>query len=49
MGPVGPESIVVWGGVRSTVHVRAAGLVSGFPAESTALTSKVWEPSERFE
>ena len=37
--PEGPESIVVFGGVRSTVHVRETGLGSGFPAASTALTS----------
>ena len=36
--PEGPESIVVSGGVASTVKLCEAGLVSGFPAASTALT-----------
>ena len=48
VGPDGPESIVVWGGVASTVQVRTIGLGSGFPAASTARTRKVCEPSERF-
>ena len=39
--PVGPESIVVWGGMASTVQVRTVGLGSGFPAASTARTRKV--------
>ena len=47
--PEGPESIVVWGATVSTVKLCEAGLGSGFPAASTALTSKVWEPSERLE
>ena len=45
----GPESIVVWGAVVSTVKVRDAGLASVFPTASVARTSNVWEPSERLE
>src|SRR5204863_9610939 len=41
----GAESIVVFGAVRSTVHVRLAGVASVFPAESVARTSKVWLPA----
>ena len=43
--PLGPESIVVFGGVVSTVKLRLAGVGSGLPAASTARTSKVWAPS----
>ena len=45
MVPEGPESIVVSGGVVSTVKVRVAGVGSVLPAASVALTSKVWGPS----
>ena len=45
----GPESIVVCGGVVSTVKVRDAGVASVFPTASVARTSNVWEPSERLE
>jgi hypothetical protein len=41
--PLGPESIVVSGGVVSPatkVHVLTAGVASTFPAASTAATSK---------
>ena len=47
MVPVGPESIVVSGGVVSTVKVRVAGVASWFPAASSALKVAVWGPSER--
>ena len=43
----GPLTIVVSGGVPSTVHVRDAGVGSTLPAASTARTSKVCEPSAR--
>jgi hypothetical protein len=43
--PDGPESIVVWGGVASTVKVRTEGDGSVLPAGSIARTRKVWEPS----
>ena len=45
----GPESIVVSGGVASTVKVRLAGLGSVCAAESVARTSKVNWPSGRAE
>ena len=38
--------IVVPGAVRSTTHVKLAG-VPGLPAWSTARTSKVWLPAAR--
>src|SRR6478672_5296624 len=41
----GVESIVVFGAVRSIVHVCAAGVPSVLPAPSVARTSKVWLPS----
>jgi hypothetical protein len=41
MVPVGPESIVVAGGVVSTVKVLVAGEPSVFEAASVALTLKV--------
>src|SRR5947207_1256593 len=41
----GAEPIVVFGAVRSTVHVRLAGVASVLPAGSVARTSKVWLPS----
>ena len=43
--PDGPESISRAGGTVSTVKERKAGLGSVLPAESVALTSKVWGPS----
>ena len=46
--PDGPDEIVVSGGVVSataTVHVRAAGVLSMFPAASIARTRKVWLPA----
>jgi hypothetical protein len=51
--PVGPESMVVFGGVVSgggavfIVHVRVAGVASTLPAASVALTENVCEPSVR--
>ena len=47
MVPEGPESIVVSGGVVSTVKVLVAGVGSWFPAASSALNSAVWGPSVR--
>jgi hypothetical protein len=41
--------IVVSGGVRSTVHVKTAGVGSVFPAGSVARTWNVWLPSTRLE
>jgi hypothetical protein len=41
----GPESIVVFGAVRSTVQVKLAGEPSVLPTASVARTSKVWLPS----
>src|SRR6266513_369974 len=41
----GPPSIVVFGAVRSIVHVKLAGVVSVLPARSVARTSKVCVPS----
>ena len=43
--PVGPASIVVSGGVVSTVQVRLAGLGSVLPAGSVAATVNVCAPS----
>ena len=45
MVPEGPESMTVSGAVVSTVKDLVAGVGSWFPAESMALTSKVWGPS----
>ena len=39
--PVGPESIVVFGAVVSTVNVRVAGEASTLPAASVARTRNV--------
>lgn len=41
----GPDAIVVSGAIESTVHVRVAGLGSGFPAVSVAMTENVCGPS----
>jgi hypothetical protein len=41
----GPESIVVFGAVRSIVQVWLAGVASVLPAASVARTSKVWLPA----
>ena len=41
----GVESIVVFGAVRSIVHVEDAGNASVLPAASVARTSNVWLPS----
>ena len=46
VGPLGPEEIVVFGAVTSTVNERVAGVASVLPAWSTARTAKVWEPPE---
>ncbi len=43
--PDGAEPIVVCGAVASTVHVRVAGVGSGLPAASLAVTISVCEPS----
>jgi len=43
-GSVGEESMVVFGAVRSTVHVELAGVESVLPAWSVARTWKVWLP-----
>jgi hypothetical protein len=37
----GPESIVLSGGVASTVKLRVAGVSSRFPRKSVACTRKV--------
>jgi hypothetical protein len=47
VGPLGPDPIVVSGGVVSTVNGRLAGVASAFPAASLARTSKVYPPSAR--
>jgi hypothetical protein len=39
--PLGPESIVVSGGVASTVQERVAGVWSAFPSPSAARTRNV--------
>ena len=39
------DVIVVSGGLRSTINVIEAGVVSLLPALSIALTSNVWIPS----
>jgi hypothetical protein len=44
--PEGPETMVVWGGVESTVKLWEAGVWSVFPAGSVARTWKVWGPFE---
>src|SRR6186997_1514016 len=44
-GLEGLESMVVFGGVRSTVQVWLAGVASVLPAASGARTSKVWLPA----
>jgi hypothetical protein len=36
--PLGPESMVVWGAVRSIVQLWLAGVASVFPAASRART-----------
>src|SRR3954468_1516902 len=43
--PDGPLVIVVSGAVRSTVHVRVAGVGSRFPTRSRTRTLKVCGPS----
>ena len=47
VGPEGPECMVVWGAVVSTVQVLKAGVASVLPVASVALTWKVCDPSER--
>ena len=47
VGPEGPECMVVWGAVVSTVQVLKAGVVAVLPVASVALTWKVCDPSER--
>ena len=49
VGPDGPESIVVSGGVVSTVNERLAGVGSVLLAGSVARTSNVCPPSESAE
>ena len=46
-GSLGPESIVVFGAVRSIAQVKLAGVASVLPAPSVACTSKVWVPPLR--
>ena len=43
----GPESMVVSGGIVSTVHVERAGVRSTLPAGSVARTPKLCVPSAR--
>ena len=44
--PLGAASMVTApGAVRSTFHVKVAGVASAFPAASTAWTANVWAPS----
>jgi hypothetical protein len=45
VGPLGPELMVVSGGVVSTVIERVAGVGSMFPAASTARTANACGPS----
>jgi hypothetical protein len=47
VGPDGPPEIEVSGAVVSTVHVALAGVGSGLPAVSVAVTTTVCEPSPR--
>jgi hypothetical protein len=47
VGPLGPDVIVVSGGVVSTVKALVAGVASVFPAASVARTESVYEPSRR--
>src|SRR5690349_13963481 len=44
VAPLGPAVIVVSGATVSTVHVRLAGVASGFPRLSNARTWNVCEP-----
>jgi hypothetical protein len=44
---LGADTIVVLGGVESTVHARVAGVGSALPTGSTARTSTLCEPSAR--
>ena len=44
-GSAGLESIVVFGAVRSTIHVWLAGVASVLPAVSVARTWNVWLPA----
>ena len=46
--PVGPPVIVVSGGVRSTAHVRVAGVGSKLPTTSRTRTAKACVRSARF-
>ena len=41
------ELIIVFGGFVFTVHMNAVGVGPSFPALSSDLTSKVWDPSGR--
>ena len=45
VAPDGPVRIVVSGAVVSTLQVAVAGVGSGLPAESVAMTLTVWVPS----
>jgi hypothetical protein len=47
VAPDGPEVIVVSGAAESTVNDRVAGLGSGLPVASVAVTEKVYVPSAR--
>lgn len=49
VGLAGAVSMVVLGGVVSTIQERVAGVVSTLPAVSMALTPNVCEPSLRLE
>ena len=45
--PLGPEAIVVFGGVKITVQSALAALGSTLPEESVATTEKLWVASLR--
>ena len=45
VAPLGPPTIVVFGGAVSTVKLRDAGVASVLLRGSVDRTSKVWEPS----
>ena len=47
MRGAGAESIVVCGALESIVHVCVAGVGSGLPAASAAVTVNVWAPLPR--
>jgi hypothetical protein len=45
VGPCGPDSMIVTGGVRSTLHVKEAAVLLTLPARSVARALKTWVPS----